>query len=156
MSEASGNGRNANGQFAEGNPGGPGRPRRSVERDYLATLSDTVTTDAWAQICARAVEDAKGGDAKAREWLTRHCIGKEPQSLMELAAKESRVSPLKTKLTRRSSGKLAATTLSRDTKTSWLSSSRLRRWSKSNLSHRRAYWVPRRQLAPGPSTPRPV
>ena len=90
MSEASGNGRNANGQFAEGNPGGPGRPRRSVERDYLATLSDTVTTDAWAQICARAVEDAKGGDAKAREWLTRHCIGKEPQSLMELAVKESR------------------------------------------------------------------
>ncbi len=90
MSEASGSVRNANGQFAEGNPGGPGRPRRSVERDYLATLSETVTTDAWAQICARAVEDAKGGDAKAREWLTRHCIGKEPQSLMELAVKESR------------------------------------------------------------------
>jgi hypothetical protein len=59
MLEAGGNnGRDANGQFTKGNPGGPGRPRRSVERDYLATLSEAVTLNDWAQICKSAVEKA--------------------------------------------------------------------------------------------------
>ena len=90
MSREKNNGRNAKGQFADGNRGGPGRPKRCVERDYLAALSETVTLDDWHAICQRAVEEAKGGDPKAREWLSRYCIGKEPQSLMDIAAKETR------------------------------------------------------------------
>lgn len=31
--------------------------------------------DDWQAIVGRAVTDAKGGDAKAREWLARHLIG---------------------------------------------------------------------------------
>ena len=32
--------RNMNGTFAPGNPGGPGRPRRGVERQYLAAFAE--------------------------------------------------------------------------------------------------------------------
>ena len=35
-------GRDPLGKFAKGNPGGPGRPRRTVEREYLAALSDAL------------------------------------------------------------------------------------------------------------------
>ena len=61
-----GNERKPNGQFAEGNPGGPGRPPRDTERDYLATLAEVVDPDAWREICKRALADAKDGDATAR------------------------------------------------------------------------------------------
>ena len=90
MSGGNSKGRDTKGHFTKGHPGGPGRPRRSVERDYLATLSKVVSIEDWAQICKRAVEDAKEGNAKAREWLTRYCLGKDPQSLMELVSKEAR------------------------------------------------------------------
>ncbi len=90
MPQKNRDGRSGNGQFAKGNRGGPGRPRRAVERDYLAKLSEAVTLEDWEQICKRAVEDARAGDAKARDWLTRYCLGKDPQSLMELAAKDAR------------------------------------------------------------------
>ncbi len=84
------NGRAHGGQFAKGNVGGPGRPRRVVETDYLATLSEAVPLDAWQAIVARAVEDAKCGDARARDWLTRYLIGSEPPRLLDLAARETR------------------------------------------------------------------
>jgi hypothetical protein len=81
--------RDANGRFRPGHPGGPGRPRRAVEADYLATLSDAVPLDRWRAIVARAVEDAEQGDAKARAWLTDHLIGKlAGDPLLMLAAAE--------------------------------------------------------------------
>ena len=61
--------RDEHGRFAEGNAGGPGRPRRTVERDYLAVLSEAVSLDDWRAVVARAVDDAKAGDARARDWL---------------------------------------------------------------------------------------
>ncbi len=82
------NGRNPNGRFATGNPGGPGRPRRPVELEYLSTLNESVTLDDWREIVMRAVADAKGGDAKAREWLSERLMGSEPSSLLQLAADE--------------------------------------------------------------------
>jgi hypothetical protein len=69
------NGRTVGGQFAEGNPGGPGRPRRAIERDYLAALSDACGPETWREIVERAVADAKNGDAKAREWLAHYLLG---------------------------------------------------------------------------------
>jgi hypothetical protein len=76
------------GHFKRGNPGGPGRPRRAVERQYLAALSDAVTLDTWRAIVEAAVTAAKNGDGKAREWLTRYLIGERPLTLADLAADE--------------------------------------------------------------------
>jgi hypothetical protein len=80
--------RNRLGQFTVGNPGGPGRPRRAVEQDYLATLADAVPLRKWKKIIMRAVDDALEGDPRARRWLGRHLLGDEPISLAELAATE--------------------------------------------------------------------
>jgi hypothetical protein len=80
--------RKSNGTFANGNSGGPGRPRRTVEADYLAALSDMVGIDDWHAIVMRAVLQAKAGDGKARDWLSRHLLGAEPPKLLDLAADE--------------------------------------------------------------------
>lgn len=64
------------GRFSVGNPGGPGRPRRAVEADYLAALSDAVSVDRWRKIVERALSDAEQGDPKAREWLSAYLAGK--------------------------------------------------------------------------------
>src|SRR3954462_12735 len=66
------------GRFLSGNPGGPGRPRRTVEREYLTALCDVITLDVWRQICQAAAKQAAAGDDKAREWLTRYVIGPSP------------------------------------------------------------------------------
>ena len=83
-------GRDEQGRFATGNPGGPGRPRRAIEREYLATITEACPPDAWTDIVRRAVDDAKAGDAKAREWLSRFLVGTDPESLKSIAAKEHR------------------------------------------------------------------
>jgi hypothetical protein len=66
--------RTSTGQFAKGNPGGPGRPRRAVEQEYLAVLSEAVPLDTWRAICERAAKDAKAGDHRARDWLSRYLL----------------------------------------------------------------------------------
>jgi hypothetical protein len=68
-------GRDNSGKFAAGNAGGPGRPPRATERDYLIALSESCSTDDWQVIVTRAVEDAKNGDAKARAWLAGYLVG---------------------------------------------------------------------------------
>lgn len=79
-------GRDEQGRFQPGHGiKSPGRPRRSVEVEYLRALSDEVTIDDWKDIVAAAKEQAKAGDAKAREWLASFVIGKEPPALTELA-----------------------------------------------------------------------
>lgn len=73
--------RDEKGRFIEGNPGGPGRPRRDIEAEYLETISNTVTPEDWQQVIRRAVKDAKGGDARAREWLSRYLIGDKAEAV---------------------------------------------------------------------------
>jgi hypothetical protein len=68
--------------------GDPARPRRAVEREYLAALADAVTVETWREICQATVEAAKSGDAKARDWLARYLIGNHPPKLLHLAADE--------------------------------------------------------------------
>jgi hypothetical protein len=80
--------RNGRGQFTAGNPGGPGRPRRAVEREYLAALGERVPLDAWRGIVDRAVRDAMNGDHLARQWLSKYLLGEKPLSLTTLAADE--------------------------------------------------------------------
>jgi hypothetical protein len=76
------------GRFVTGNAGGPGRPRRAVEQDYLAALLDTVPLTRWMNIVARAVEDAEKGDARARSWLSAYLLARQPEALTTLAAVE--------------------------------------------------------------------
>lgn len=80
--------RKHNGTFATGNKGGPGRPPRAIERDYLLTLSECCPPDIWREIVQRAVEDAKQGDGKARDWLAAYLVGnpKTPAVSLVLAA----------------------------------------------------------------------
>ncbi len=77
------------GRFLPGNPGGPGRPRRAVEADYLAVLSEAVPMERWRKICETARDQAVAGDAKAREWLGSYLAGKPTgYALRRLAAAE--------------------------------------------------------------------
>jgi len=66
--------RDDKGRFAKGNAGGPGRPKREVERDYLQAIRDTISRKDIIEIAKRAVRDAKGGDGKARDWISRYLL----------------------------------------------------------------------------------
>jgi hypothetical protein len=63
------------GRFLPGHAGGPGRPPRAIETDYLQNLADQVTLEDWAAITRRAVMDAKKGSAAARAWLSKYVLG---------------------------------------------------------------------------------
>ena len=78
------------GRFATGNSGGPGRPRRAVESQYMASIGDAVSLEDWQAIVRRAADDAKNGDGKAREWLAKYLVGAEPPTLVSIAATEVR------------------------------------------------------------------
>jgi hypothetical protein len=67
--------RDKQGHFAPGTCGGPGRPSRQTEKSYLRVLMQNCTLDDWRTIVARAVTDAKDGDAAARQWLGRYLCG---------------------------------------------------------------------------------
>ncbi len=69
------NGRDYHGRFAPGHPGGPGRPPSAKEREYLETLGSVCTIDDWRAICRRAVKDARAGDHRARNWLSKYLVG---------------------------------------------------------------------------------
>ena len=70
--------RSQRGQFANGNAGAPGHPPIERERKYLETMSSVCSQDDWKEICQRAVKDAKNGDYRARDWLTKYLVG-EPK-----------------------------------------------------------------------------
>jgi hypothetical protein len=71
-----------------GHSGGPGRPRRPVEKEYLSALNRLVTLGDWEEIVKRAIVDAKNGDPAARAWLSRHLIGNRPMLPSRLQAEE--------------------------------------------------------------------
>ena len=75
--------RDSNGRFVKGNTaaqgGNGGRPRRSVEEKYIKALSRSVTMKDWDKIITVAVQFAKAGDARARQWLSDYLIGKPIQ-----------------------------------------------------------------------------
>jgi len=50
--------------------------RKKFEKDYLEAMADIVTLHDWEQIVVRAINDAVGGDAKARTWISDYLIGK--------------------------------------------------------------------------------
>lgn len=79
--------RDKNGRFARGNGGGPGRPKKVREEQYLDILLSVVTPKEWETVCAVALQRAKAGDGKAREWLANYIVGK-PVDRQEISGPE--------------------------------------------------------------------
>ena len=73
--------RNDKGQFTKGGAGGPGRPKREVERAYYDATVGAVSLDEWKLIIGKAKEQAIAGDDKARAWLGDYLLGKPQQQI---------------------------------------------------------------------------
>jgi hypothetical protein len=86
MSET--NERNSDGTFSTGNAGGPGRPRRAIELEYLAAVADACRPERWTRIVEAACVAAEAGDDKARQWLSKYLLGAEPPTLLALARRD--------------------------------------------------------------------
>ena len=74
------NGRDSNGRFTVGNPGGPGNPYAAQVAERRRQLVEAVTEDDWREIVRRLIEDAKAGDKAARAELFDRVLGKAHQS----------------------------------------------------------------------------
>jgi len=71
--------RNANGQFAKGNRGGPGRPRLDAEQKYLRALRKALPQKDVHAIVEKLVIKAKSGNIQAAKLLLEYAIGKPTQ-----------------------------------------------------------------------------
>ena len=70
------NGRTARGQFAKGNPGGPGNPHAKRVAWLREALLEAVSEDDLRAIARTLVKKAKGGDLPAIRGLLNRVIGK--------------------------------------------------------------------------------
>ena len=72
--------RDDKGRFIKGHSGNPkGKPIDQFK--YLKKMGAAVTARDWRDIIDRAVEQAKRGDPRAREWLSDYLMGKPPQQI---------------------------------------------------------------------------
>lgn len=78
--------RNDKGQFVPGSGGGPGRPKRRTEDQYLDATIARVTIKDWREIVDKAVSQAKRGDSRARAWLSDYVLGPPPQQIKHTGA----------------------------------------------------------------------
>jgi hypothetical protein len=70
------NGRSPNGQFAPGNPGGPGNPFAHRVAALRSALMDAITEDDLRAIVAILIAKAREGDAVAIREVLDRTIGK--------------------------------------------------------------------------------
>jgi len=73
--------------FVEGNAAAvgnrsPGRPTRRKEEKFLLLLSSAVSESDWKDVIYKALEQAKEGDWRARQWLSDYLIGKPVQRVL--------------------------------------------------------------------------
>ena len=81
--------RDAKGRFAKGASGNPqGRLPKQIEQSYLQVSESVCTFDVWREIVMKAVEQAKQGDARARQWLSDYLIGKPISMVMAVQEKQ--------------------------------------------------------------------
>jgi hypothetical protein len=81
--------RDEHGKFTKGNTFGRGRPRKEIERDYLAAIRDACSSEDVKEIFGKLVEQAKGGDLRAARYVLEACIGsREPLALTQIAIEE--------------------------------------------------------------------
>ena len=82
--------RDANGRFAKGNSGGPGRTSKTREVRFLEITLATVTYQDWADIVEKAKDQAKRGNPVARKWLGDYLLG-PPVQRTELTGADGNV-----------------------------------------------------------------
>lgn len=70
---------------------------RATGRTYLAALSEACPPETWREIVERAIEDAKAGDAKARDWLASYLVGRPDGQQSPCIRSRSRKSPARTR-----------------------------------------------------------
>ncbi len=81
--------RDSKGRFVKGASGNPqGRLPKQTETSYLQVSESVCTFDVWREIVAKAVEQAKRGDARARQWLSDYLIGKPVSMVMAVQEKQ--------------------------------------------------------------------
>src|SRR5262245_26503705 len=68
--------RNAKGQFAKGNPGGPGNPFGRKVAALRARLLNRATDDDWDTIADALIEKARAGDTAAIKLYYQYTLGK--------------------------------------------------------------------------------
>ena len=100
MSEPTSNGdggRDRNGRFTKGNPGGPGNPYARRVAELRTALLETVGNDGLAEIVRGLVTAARGGDVAAAKLVLSYTLGRpgvatDPDAVMihekELADRE--------------------------------------------------------------------
>jgi len=72
-----GNGaRNTKGQFAKGNPGGPGNPHAKQVAKLRSLIFEAITEEDLRAVIAALVEQAKAGDVVATRELLNRLTGK--------------------------------------------------------------------------------
>lgn len=71
-----GDGRDASGRFAKGNPGGPGNPLAGTLSKLRAALVQSVTEDDIRQIAQTLLNLAKEGDMAATKELLMRTLGR--------------------------------------------------------------------------------
>ena len=74
------NGRSSGGQFAKGNPGGPGNPYAKRVSTLRSALSDQVQDKDLRAIVAKLVRLAKDGDIAAAKEVLDRSVGKSANS----------------------------------------------------------------------------
>ncbi len=68
-------GRDEQGRFTKGNPGGPGNPYARRVAALRSALLETVTGDDIRELARALLESAKGGDVPAARLLLGYAIG---------------------------------------------------------------------------------
>lgn len=66
--------RDASGKFIKGKPGGPGRPPRATEAEYLDALKESLPLDRFKKIVDAYAKRAERGDTRAAEVLFKHVL----------------------------------------------------------------------------------
>jgi hypothetical protein len=79
--------RNEKGQFAPGTTGGPGRPNRAAEMDYVAAVRVGVPPRVVVKVLKVLVDLALGGDVKACLALLKVTCGADAPAVLELGEK---------------------------------------------------------------------
>jgi hypothetical protein len=89
MEKQNNGGRGNDGRFQVGNPGGPGRPPRQTEFEYLLAISEACNLETFKEIVTATVEAARRGDDKARAWLSSYLVGNADAKAGRLSKIES-------------------------------------------------------------------
>lgn len=72
--------RDDKGRFVKGHSGNPGG-RPIDQSKYLKKIDTTMTLKDWREIVKKAIDQAKRGDSRARQWLSDYLAGKPIQPI---------------------------------------------------------------------------